>query len=146
MFAYVNGMETVAFRLPEPLKKRVEQHADQIGESTSVAGRRLLRVAFDAQQELEEHRAENERLQTENERLKAEKADTRQNQQADTAGFTILTLGAFLIGTNTQMAVTAFGGISTGAVGLALIVIGVLVSRFGTNAYRAINNRRNNRV
>jgi len=116
-------METVAFRLPSTLKERIEKYAETIGESKSVAGRQLLRIAFDSMDDLERVRAENERLSAENDRLQ-EKAHTNQ------IAYALMIVGAFLLGGAGSVTIDLFGQ-SAGVIGIVLILTALILSYVG---------------
>ena len=141
MFAYVNGMETVAFRLPEPLKERVAEYAETIGESQSVAGRRLLRDSFDCREELEDERKENDRLRAENDRLRTQneryREELQENELTTHTTYSLLILSAFLLGGAGSMSVDLFGQ-SAGVVGIVLLGAAILVTATGTGRLSGI--------
>lgn len=123
-------METVAFRLPEPLKDRIQDYADKMGESKSVAGRELLQQSFDQQEEIE-------RLRAENERLREDTAEIGGIMKLNGIVFSLMVLGAFFLGGSGSVTVNVFG-LSTGAVGLGLFGAGFVLSAIGYRRLMAV--------
>lgn len=120
MFTHVYGMKPVAFRLPEPMRERVEEYADQMGESKSIAGRELLRTAFEAQEEIAALRQENDELRTELEDRRASDKDSIKITKPTVVSM----MGFYLI----ALVITVDSGTLLTGLGISLILISAVYS------------------
>jgi len=113
-------MKPVAFRLPEPMRERVEEYADQMGESKSIAGRELLRTAFGAQEEIAALRQENDELRTELEDRRASDKDSIKITKPTVVSM----MGFYLI----ALVITVDSGTLLTGLGISLILISTVYS------------------